>query len=299
MRSAFSKLIVSAAKDNPQVLLLTGDHGYALFDQFRKSCPEKYINAGVAEQNMVGVAAGLSKMGFLPIVYGLSSFIPVRVLEQIKIDLCYDPRPCILIGDGAGVVYSHLGTSHQSTEDIAALRSIPNIAIFSPADGYELETCFRHALTLKRPAYIRIGKDELGKIHTGTIEKFKAAYEIKTGSSSALFLATGSMVIQAKKIAEEIYKDVSVWSVPGIKPLNSEDLPLSGKKLVVVFEEHSTCGGLGSAICELVSEKGDTRVLRIGVEDKFSSKCGTYDYLLREHGLDIESLKKKITEFEI
>src|SRR5436309_15304303 len=117
MRAAFAQALVQAAKQDERVVLLTGDHGYALFDEFRQACPGQYLNAGVAEQNMVGVAAGLSKAGFRPVVYGLSAFVTVRVLEQVKLDLCYENLPALLVGDGAGVVYSSLGTSHQSTED--------------------------------------------------------------------------------------------------------------------------------------------------------------------------------------
>ena len=129
MRAAFSKTLADIAQADPRVLLLTGDHGYALFDEFRKVCPEQYINAGIAEQNMIGVAAGLARAGFRPYVYGLSAFVPIRVLEQIKIDLAHDSLPVILIGDGAGFVYSHLGTSHQSTEDIAATRALANLHV--------------------------------------------------------------------------------------------------------------------------------------------------------------------------
>src|SRR5438105_13768698 len=118
MRNAFSAALVRAACADGRVLLLTGDHGYALFDEFRRVCPGQYLNAGVAEQNMVGVAAGLAKGGFRPVVYGLSAFVPARVLEQIKLDVCYEGLPVLFIGDGAGVVYSSLGTSHQSTEDM-------------------------------------------------------------------------------------------------------------------------------------------------------------------------------------
>ena len=106
MRNAFPRALVEAARRDPRVLLLTGDHGYALFDEFRRECPGQYLNAGVAEQNMVGVAAGLAKGGFRPVVYGLSAFVPVRVLEQIKLDVCYEELPVVFIGDGAGVVYS-------------------------------------------------------------------------------------------------------------------------------------------------------------------------------------------------
>src|SRR5580693_5486455 len=146
MRNAFAAALVRAARNDPRVLLLTGDHGYSLFDEIRQACPTQYLNAGVAEQNMVGVAAGLAKGGFRPVVYGLSAFIPVRVLEQIKMDVCYEELPVVLIGDGAGVVYSTLGTSHQCTEDVAALRALPNLGILSPADALEMEACMALAI---------------------------------------------------------------------------------------------------------------------------------------------------------
>src|SRR4029079_14803844 len=137
MRSAFSHALVRAALADKRVLLLTGDHGYTLFDEFRRECPAQYINAGVAEQNMVGVAAGLAKGGFRPIVYGLSAFVPMRVLEQIKLDVCYESLPIVCSADGAGVFYGQLAASHQCNEDIAALRALPNMRILSPADAHE------------------------------------------------------------------------------------------------------------------------------------------------------------------
>src|SRR5438128_3689062 len=138
MRSAFATALVRFARADARIVLLTGDHGYALFDEFRRVCPGQYINAGVAEQNMVGLAAGLAKGGLRPVVYGLSAFVPIRVLEQIKLDVCHEQLPVVFIGDGAGVVYSCLGGSHQSTEDIAALRALPHIGILSPADDFEM-----------------------------------------------------------------------------------------------------------------------------------------------------------------
>src|SRR5262249_9760747 len=155
---AFSNSLVQAAVADSRVLLLTGDHGYALFDEFRRVCPGQYINAGVAEQNMVGVAAGLAKGGFRPVVYGLSAFVPMRVLEQIKLDVCYEQLPVMFIGDGAGVVYGHLGTSHQSTEDVAALRALPHMSILSPADADEMKSAMDLAFQGGGPAYMRMGK---------------------------------------------------------------------------------------------------------------------------------------------
>jgi transketolase len=165
MRKAFSTALVQAARQDPRVLLLTGDHGYALFDEIRRDCPDQYINAGVAEQHMVGLAAGLAKGGFRPIVYGLSAFVPVRVLEQIKLDVCYESLPVVFVGDGAGVVYSSLGASHQSTEDLAALRALPHMAILSPADAQEMSACMNLALNADGPVYLRMGKADLGAVH--------------------------------------------------------------------------------------------------------------------------------------
>ena len=164
MRAAFSDALVRLAKADPNVLLLTGDHGYALFDEFRKQCPAQYINAGIAEQNMVGMAAGLARTGFRPIVYGLSAFVPVRVLEQIKLDVAHDGLPVIFIGDGAGFVYSHLGTSHQSTEDIACTRAVPQLSVYSPADRFEISMCMEMAYRSASPVYLRMGKSDRGHV---------------------------------------------------------------------------------------------------------------------------------------
>src|SRR5438132_4998980 len=164
MRKAFSRALVDAALAEPRLVLLTGDHGYSLFDEFRQRCPGQYLNAGVAEQNMVGVAAGLAKGGLRPVVYGLSAFVPVRVLEQIKIDVCYEELAVVFIGDGAGVVYSALGTSHQSTEDLAALRALPHLGILSPADDLEMTACMRLAMCTAGPVYLRMGKADLGRV---------------------------------------------------------------------------------------------------------------------------------------
>lgn len=298
MRSVFSKCIVDAAKADPKVLILTGDHGYALFDDFRKSNPEQFINAGIAETNMVGVAAGLAKAGFKPIVYGLSAFVPIRVLEQIKIDICYEGLPVILIGDGAGVVYSSLGSSHQSTEDIAALRAIPNISILSPCDKAEMQYAMDFATQFKSPVYIRMGKSDTGDVHTNSIEeKIGNLISINKGSEEIHFIATGSMVKTAISLSEQ-FDNPSVWSAPTIKPINEIQIRCLAQtgNTIVVFEEHSTTGGLGSTVAEIVAEIGGCRVIRLGISDRFSKKCGSYDYLLKEHEIDKLSLQQKLQE---
>ena len=301
MRAAFSNKLVQLAKLDPNVVLLTGDHGYNLFDDFRKQCPDQYINAGIAEQNMVGVSAGLARSGYWPIVYGLSAFIPIRVLEQIKIDVAHDNLPVLFVGDGAGLVYSHLGASHQSTEDIACARSIPGLSVYSPADRFEVDACIQWAYKLKKPTYLRLGKADRGDIHnTGDVISQEKLQMIKINKlDSIAIIATGSMVSIAKKIASESFPNASVWSVPSIKPIDKNKIiSLSHEsKAIIVLEEHSIFGGLGSTIAEICSEYSPLRILRIGVLDKFSHFCGDYEYLLKEHKLDSKSIVDKIFKF--
>jgi transketolase len=303
MRAAFSDTLVRLAKADSNVLLLTGDHGYALFDAFRKECPAQYINAGIAEQNMVGMAAGLARGGFRPIVYGLSAFVPVRVLEQIKLDVAHDQLPVIFIGDGAGFVYSTLGTSHQSTEDIACTRVVPHLSVYSPADRFEIARCMEMAYQSASPVYLRMGKSDRGDVHDAALTQARPGelLQVKAGSKNGLaFIATGSMVRPALDLATDNHPDASVWSVPVIKPIDVDQVAsiCANHRAVVVLEEHSVIGGLGSLVAEIAADTSPTRVLRIGVQDRFSSHCGSYEYLLREHGLDLDTIASRIREFE-
>lgn len=299
MRTAFSKALVEAALADPRVVLLTGDHGYALFDEFRKVCPAQYLNAGVAEQNMVGVAAGLAKGGFRPVVYGLSAFVPIRVLEQIKLDVCYERLPVVFIGDGAGVVYSSLGTSHQSTEDIAALRAVPAMAILSPADDHEMTACMRLALTADGPVYLRMGKADLGRVHESVPElSWGDLCAVQPGSGRLGWIATGSMVHTAATVARR-WPDSAVWSAPSLKPLAEEQVAGIARQheVLIVLEEHSIHGGLGSAVAEIAAARAPTWICRIGIQDRFSQFCGSYAYLMEEHRLTAEAVAEQVREF--
>ena len=300
MRTAFSRTLTQIALNDSKVLLLTGDHGYALFDEFRQACPDQFINAGIAEQNMIGVAAGLARVGYKPYVYGLSAFVPIRVIEQIKIDLAHDRLPVVLLGDGAGFVYSHLGTSHQSTEDIASLRAIPDLQIYSPADRFELEHCFALSTSAQTTTYIRVGKADRGDVHTGPVQATQGdMLPVRDGGGELLFIATGSMVRTALDVAQTVFPQATVWSVPFIKPLNIRQVVEQASKArwIVCLEEHSVFGGLGSVLSEITSEHMPKHVLRIGVEDRFSQHCGSYEYLLKEHGLDKQSVAERVQLF--
>jgi transketolase len=298
MRDSFSNALVDAAQKDNRVYLLTGDHGYALFDSLRKTCPEKYINAGIAEQNMVGVAAGMAKSGLIPIVYGLASFIPIRVLEQIKLDICFENLQVILIGDGAGVVYSKLGVSHQCFEDIAAVRALPNMKVLSPCDQFEMKLCMEAALAYKGPTYIRVGKSDQGSVHASNdFAKAPGIHEVIKGDKNRpVIMATGSMVKVAQKMIEKEFKGFGLCSVTQIKPFDGNAFTkfTAGSDLIISLEEHSVYGGMGSTIAELVTSTEPKKVLRLGIEDRFSDKCGTYEYLMVEHNLDENSLIQKI-----
>lgn len=299
MRNAFSQALVAAAKSDPRFMLLTGDHGYALFDEFRRECPEQYINAGVAEQNMVGVAAGLAKAGCRPVVYGLSAFVPMRVLEQIKLDVCYEQLPVTFIGDGAGVVYSSLGSSHQCTEDIAALRAMPDLTILSPADAHEMEACLALAFDSAGPVYVRMGKADLGTVHATSVP-FQPGQllPVRAGTGGVSWIATGSMVRSAMALASQ-FPGGAVWSAPCLKPLDSDLVTeiCRGAEVVAVLEEHSIYGGLASAIAEIAAAKQPVHIASLGIRDRFSKFCGDYEYLKREHQISNDALAIRLKQF--
>lgn len=299
MRAALSAGLVAAAQRDARVVLLTGDHGYALFDDFRRLCPSQYLNAGIAEQNMIGVAAGLAKGGYRPIVYGLSAFVPMRVLEQIKIDVCYQGLPVVFLGDGAGFVYSKLGTSHQCTEDLAALRALPQLSILSPADAWEMTACMELAMEAEAPVYLRVGKSDAGTVHSGPPRiEWGELLCLEPGQGNVAWIGTGAMVPAAQRCAAS-QPGSSVWSAPSVKPLAAATVAeiCTNHRAVVVLEEHSIHGGLASAVAEIAGSLAPAPVCAVGVRDRFSECCGSYEYLLREHELDDVAVIRRVDEF--
>jgi transketolase len=290
---------LDAAFKDERIMLLSGDHGYAIFDEFRQALPERFLNCGIAEQNMVGVASGMAKAGLRPIVYGLASFIPMRVLEQIKLDVCYENRRVMFLGDGAGLVYAQLGISHQCCEDVAALRALPTMAIFSPADRQEMAACARLALDRPGPSYLRIGKSDLEQIHDRPVAlRPGELIGLCSGNGPLAWLATGSMVRRALAAAAR-WPGSAVWSVPCLEPIDTELVRgiCARHRTVITVEEHAPEGGLGSLVCEVAAENGQTRVCRIGVENAFLNRCGRYEYLLQQHELGLKSIIARVSRF--
>jgi len=299
MRNVFSQSLVAAAQADPNLILLTGDHGYTLFEELRSRHPDQYLNCGVAEQNMVGVAAGLARGGFRPIVYGLASFVPVRVLEQIKLDVCYEGLAVTFVGDGAGVVYSTLGASHQSAEDIAVISPMPGMTVLSPADAHEMRASMDRALGAKGPVYLRIGKADLGAVHSGPVSVDAGKLLPLRPGNGIAWIATGSMVRTALAVSAR-WAGSSVWSAPVIKPLDGNGIRAlsASHHTIITLEEHSVHGGLGAAVASEVAEgPASIPVFRIGIRDRFSDKCGSYAYLMSEHGLDEASVVATVEGF--
>jgi len=286
MRNLLSNIITQAAISSEDFVVLSGDHGYALFDELRANRPDQFINAGVAEQNMIGLAAGLARQNFKPMVYGLSAFVPIRVLEQIKLDICFSKLPVIFVGDGAGLVYSTLGASHQCGEDIACLRPLPHIQIFSPCDAEELRVCFAEARNFDGPSYLRVGKSDRPSVNrASTLTSTNAHFTTESPEKRSLtFIGTGSMVSPGTEMAKEL--GVSFISVPRIKPFPKELFAMiAGMQKICVLEEHSRHGGLTSALLDAMAEADlpIPRVHSLSLEEKFSHRCGSYQYALSEH----------------
>jgi transketolase len=299
MRESLSDLIVQHALADPKVMVLSGDHGYALFDAIQREAPAQFINVGVCEQGMVGYAAGMASIGMRPIIYGLASFVPLRVLEQVKLDLCYPSLPVLMLGDGAGVVYSSLGSSHQCAEDVAALQAMPNLKIFSPCDEHELRHCFAAAWAHPGPSYIRIGKSDRPVAHSAGSQASAAPHWVQQApGSKACLVATGSMVSLCQSLGQEL--GASVISVPTLKPLDPAlaDM-LKPFSIVISAEEHSRHGGLASALGELLIQTRPQpfpRVEALALKEQFAAKAGSYQYALSEHDLDDVQVGRRVRQ---
>lgn len=291
MRDVLSQLLVESAAADDRFVVLSGDHGYALFDALRAEHASQFVNVGVAEQNMIGLAAGLARTGFRPCVYGLAAFVPMRVVEQIKLDLCHAKLPTILLGDGAGLVYSTLGVSHQCGEDVACLRTLPHVAVYAPCDAVELRACWAEARAAAVPCYIRLGKADRPAVHTTPLPTTEpvAVHRGAAELGDRLIIASGAMVAPAAEFARR--HDVSCLSVPRIKPFPvSLATHLQGVRRIAVVEEHVRSGGVWAALVEHLAQHRDAREAHrdiefMGLRTEFTATAGTYQHALSEHGL--------------
>jgi len=300
MRTAFINTLTKLAEKDKRIYLLTGDLGFSVFENFAKKFPKRFINCGVAEQNMMGVAAGLALSGKKPYVYSIIPFVTIRCLEQIRNDVCYQNLDVKIIGVGGGFSYGPLGTTHHAIEELGILRTLPNMIVLSPGDPIETEKLILKSYQLSAPTYIRLSKggDEIIHNKNDKIEIGKP-FVLQKGKDGAI-LVTGTLLGTAEESVEKLGKrgyNFKLISVHTLKPIDKNALlkELGGIRAIFTLEEHNIIGGLGSAVSEILLESGYCGFFKkIGVNDKYPSKIGSMEYLRQQFGLDLNTIMKII-----
>jgi len=303
MRNTFAKTIYQIALKDKNVVLLSGDIGNKMFDQFKKDCPKQFINCGIAEANMMSVAAGMALCNLRPIIYTITPFTTIRCLEQIKIGVAYHKAPVVIVGTGSGLSYSELGPTHHSLDDIAILKTVPEINILAPSDSIELEKFLREAVKSELPTYIRIGKKGEPNLHSlaNNIAIGKANF-LKEGKDF-IILGIGPILSEALEAANLLNKhglDVAVASMGSVRPLDSNFLiKIKNQKFNkwITLEEHYSNGGLGSTIMEWIFQQklsNKVELTKLGVPNTFINELGNQKYIRRKLGIDSEGIKNKI-----
>lgn len=301
MRNTFVSGLEKLAENDDRLFLMTGDLGFGVLDGFAQKFPERFINAGISEQNMAAVAAGIALEGNIVYTYSIGNFPTMRCLEQIRNDICYHNANVKIVSVGAGLSYGQLGMSHHATEDIAIMRALPNMKVFSPADPQEATSILKEVHHLSGPAYIRLGKGREQNNHADMpVDNVYAAQKIKDGSDGCIF-TTGAILSEVIKAVNELEKKgilIGVYSILTIKPIDKLTIQHCGKQYKWIFtvEEHNVIGGLGSAVAEVLAEMPDNCAClsRIGMLDQYSSIVGSHDYLRDYYGLSAQKIVDKI-----
>lgn len=300
MRNAFAEEITHLAKTDKRIVLLSGDIGNKLFDEFKKVDADRFYNCGIAEANMMSMAAGLSLSGLRSIVYTITPFTTTRCFEQIRVDVCYHNAPVIIVGTGSGLSYADLGPTHHSLEDLAILRTLPGMRVIAPCDSTELRLALKEGLNGDTPVYIRIGKKGEPKIHATELDfKIGKAIKIREGKNVSI-IAAGTIMREALDAVEILASEgisASLASMHTIKPLDTEYLQnaASNSKLLVTVEEHGLIGGLGGAVSEWRSEQNITVPhISFGTPDEFMHEVGSQNYARKKYGLTSDNIVSKI-----
>jgi len=296
MRSAFINQLVLEARNNYKIFLIVGDLGYNVIEPFREEFPDRFLNIGVAEQNMAGVASGLATEGYCVYIYSIGNFPTLRCMEQIRYDICYHNLNVKIVSVGAGFSYGPLGTSHHCTEDIGMLRTIPNIVICSPCDPIEAEFITTFSSTYNGPCYIRLGKNG-----EPTINKKEIISQLQLGHPIQLLkgnniavLVTGSILNYVNDFILSNEISASLYSFPFIKPILKQSVLkiLEDHQRIIIIEEHQKSCGFSSALLEVINDLFFTHAIdqyplikRIGIDDTFINISGTQEYLREKAGL--------------
>jgi len=303
MRTTFIRTLIELARKDDRIFLVTPDMGYSVLESFREEFPDRFLNTGIAEQNTIGIAAGLAMSGKIVYVYSIIPFVTMRCFEQVRVDVAFQRTNVRLVGIGAGITYGSLGPTHHAIEDIAIMRALPNMTILCPGDPIETEELIRRSYENLGPMYIRLGKNGEPKIHPdGTRVEIGKAIRVTRGDDLIL-ITTSNTLERGRKWVDEWTSEgihVSLISMPTMKPFDTQAVKelINYNVPIITFEEHNIIGGLGSAVAEIIAESGKSvNFKRIGIPDEFSHFIGGHQFQREKFGLvkkpSLERIRRK------
>jgi len=304
MRTAFRDTLLEELRHDSTIMLLTSDTGFHVFDDFKQDFPDNYLNAGIAEAAMIGVAAGLAMSGKKVFVYAIAPFVTFRCLEQIRLDLCYQNLPVKIIGVGAGLTYGPAGPTHHAIEDIAVMNCLPNMTVICPGDALETSAAVRASMGLAGPCYLRLGKSGEPVVHSGPVLDFAVGKGICLRSGRDLVvIATGNMLATGEEVCRALENhglQAGLISMPTVKPIDRDLLVKLAEniRLLVTIEEHNLIGGLGAAVADLLmAEELAVRLIKFGIPDCYTDCAGSQEYWRTRYGLTPPQIVSKIVEY--
>lgn len=303
MRDTFVKTLLEIAKKDKNVYIVTGDLGFGVLKPFWDELPDQIINAGIAEQNMTSIAAGLALQGKIVYTYSIGNFPTLRCIEQIRNDCAYHDANVKVVCVGGGFVYGSLGMSHHATEDIAIMRALPNVTVVAPGDLVEAACATKAIYETPGTCYLRLGRGGEKQIHE-SIENFQIgkAIKIQDGEKIAIF-STGAIfdeVDEACKVLSAEGITPTVYTFPTVKPID-KDIILecaSQYDTIITVEEHNLSGGFGSAVAEVLSEECNlkAKLVRVALDDRYSCIVGSQKYLRQQYSIDSKAIIEKVKE---
>jgi transketolase len=292
VRTAFLETLFELAKADERIVFLTGDLGFSVIEPFAQALPKQFVNAGVAEQNMTAIAAGMALSGKIALTYSIANFPTLRCLEHIRNDVCYHEANVKVVAVGGGFAYGALGASHHATEELGVMRMMPGMTVVAPADPIEARLATRAIVAHPGPCYIRLGKAGEPNVHEGPVDfQLGRVIRLRDGKDVTL-ISTGGMLKTAMGVAHRLAErrvEARVLSMHTLKPLDTEAVLAAARDtgVVITLEQHSIIGGLGSAVAEVLAEAGlPVKFKRIGIPSAFSPRVGSQQYLEEQNGLD-------------
>lgn len=301
MRTAFISELFELAKQDDRIVLIVGDLGFGVVTPFMQELPRQFLNAGVAEQNMTGIAVGMALSGKIALTYSIANFPTLRCLEQVRNDICYHNANVKVVSVGGGFTYGAMGATHHALEDLAVMRALPGLVVVAPGDPVEARAATRAVIAYQGPCYLRLGKAGEPVVHQSPIDfELGKAIQMREGRDATL-ISTGGILRNVALAAARLAKEgieARVLSMHTLKPLDTESVLAAARETGAIFtiEEHSVIGGLGSAVAEVLAEADGTKVpyKRIGVPSGFSPHIGSQEYMQGCHGLTEAGIAKGV-----